>query len=85
MLYEIIMTGAQCDHCKKDWYDEHNGWCCMSNDSSMDTVLMEEYWAIGNEGANEGKDGEHYCPDCYSFDDMDKFILDSSRKNKYKR
>lgn len=84
MLHEIKMTGAKCDHCKKDWYDDHNGWCCMSDDSSMETVLMEEGWHKGDESCNEGKDWEHYCPDCYSYDDDDNFILDSSRKDKYK-
>ena len=83
MLHEIKMTGAKCDHCKKDWYDDHNNWICMSDYSSMETVLMEEGWHKGDSDDNEGIDGEHYCPECFSFGDNDEFILSEERKDKY--
>ena len=83
MLHEIKMTGAQCDHCRKDWYDNHNGWICMNTEEGMESVLMDEGWHTGDSANKEGIDGEHYCNDCWSYDDNDNFILDKSRKDKF--
>lgn len=83
MIQEVKMYSAKCDHCKNDWYDDHNGWCAMSDETSMQNVLNEEGWHTGDEKYNEGIDGEHYCPECWSYDDEDKFILREDRKDKY--
>jgi len=83
MLYGIRMTSAKCDICKKEWRDYNHGWTCMNDDSSMESVLYDDDWHKGDESCNEGRDGEHYCPECYKFDDNDNFVLDRDRKDKY--
>jgi len=84
MIYEVKMYGAQCDHCKKEWYDDHNSWTAMSDESAMDSVLNDEGWLRGDEKIGEGKDDEHYCPECWSYDDNDNLILAENRKDKHK-
>ena len=83
MINEVTMYGATCDHCKNDWYDDHNGWAAMSDESTMKNQLSEDGWAKGDSKSNEGNDGEHYCPDCFEYDDDDNFILKPERKDKY--
>lgn len=84
MINEVKMYGASCDHCKNDWYDEHNGWYVMNDETAMKDVLSEEDWVSGDESDNKGIDGEHYCPDCFEYDDDDNFVLKPERKDKYK-
>lgn len=83
MIRKVEMYGVQCDHCKKDWYDDHNGWTVMPDETSMDSTLDEEGWHRGGMCNNGGKDGEYYCDKCWSYDDDDNFILAKDRKNKY--
>lgn len=83
MIQEVTMYGATCDHCQKDWYDDHNGWCAMSDESSMKNTLSDEGWHSGDESMSEGIDGEYYCPECWSYDDDDNFVLETARKDKY--
>jgi hypothetical protein len=85
MIKQIIMFGAQCDNCKKEWYDDHNGFIAMNDESSIETVLMESEWIKGDEKFKEGKNNEHYCPECYGYDDNDDFILLKSRKNNHEK
>ena len=81
MINQVAMYSATCDHCKNSWYDEHNGWVAMTDKPSMETVLNEEGWISGNTSLKEGVDGEHYCPECFEYDDEDNFILKPERKN----
>lgn len=85
MIREIKMFGAVCDHCKKQWEDDHNGWIATVDEQSIKQIISDENWHIGDAKLNEGKDGEHYCPECWQYDDDDNFILDPLRKNKYKK
>ena len=82
MINTIEMFSATCDHCKTDWYDDHNGWCAMSDETTMKNTLSECDWHFGDD--DEGVNGEHYCPECYEYDDDDNFILKSERKDKFK-
>ena len=77
MIKEVTMYSATCDHCKKHWHDDDNGWCAMSDESSLEFVLEEEGWHFGD--GDEGVDGEHYCPECWGYDDDNNFVLTKSR------
>jgi hypothetical protein len=83
MIQEVIMWGAVCDHCKKEWEGEVNGWTATKYMSTIELILGDEGWAFGDESINEGKDGEIYCPDCFEYDDEDNFELKVERKNKH--
>ena len=83
MIQEVTMFSAFCDHCKKEWKWELNGWTATKYMSAIEQILGDEGWAFGEEGENMGKDGEVFCPDCFSFHDDDSFFLIESRKNKH--
>lgn len=70
------MISAKCDNCKNNWYNDHYGWMCVTDESSMESMLDDDEWY-------KGENGKHYCPECYSFDDDDNFVLDETRKDKF--
>lgn len=80
MIHEVTMYGAICDHCKKSWHNDNFGWVAMSDECSIKSALSDDEWHFGDTSQSEGKDGEHYCPECYYFDDEDVFHLKQERK-----
>lgn len=64
MIKEITMYGAQCNHCKKDWYSEYNDWVAMNDKGSIQEILSDEGWFE-----------DKYCPKCWSIDEEDNIIL----------
>ena len=78
------MYGAICDHCKKEWYDDCNGWIAMSDENTMKSTLSEEGWYCEDEVEKEGKNGGQYCNECWHYDDDDNFVLKQNRKDIYK-
>jgi len=74
MIKKVEMYTVACDHCKKDIGSEQD-YSCWNDDTYAEQNAMESDWI---------KDGiDHYCTDCYSYDDNDVFVLDESRKNKH--
>ena len=63
-MYECV-----CDNCGEAWRDDHNGWCAMTDESSMNSAISEDDGWLEHEG-------KHYCHKCITgFDDNDKIIL----------
>lgn len=82
MINEVKMFGATCDNCGKEWQDENMGWCAMNDEGAIKEQLDNCGWHEGDTNSNEGKDGEHYCPSCFMFDDNDVFILKAKEDGK---
>lgn len=80
MIHKVTMYSATCDNCNKKWSDEHYGWTALSDELSMENILNEEGWHMGDEENNEGVNFECYCPDCWSYDDNDNFVLSKKQK-----
>ena len=71
MIKEVKMFTIICDNCKID-ANEDSEFSCYNERQYMEDVAKESNW-IENEG-------NHYCPDCYSFDDNDELVINLSRK-----
>ncbi|MFY7937459.1 MAG: hypothetical protein ACOVOQ_08780 [Flavobacterium sp.] len=66
MIKEITMYTAICDGCGKDVHEgcEISAW---GDKGYVEEVVMEADWI------REG--GEHYCTDCFKYDDDDNLII----------
>lgn len=69
MIIEKKMYGCKCDNCGEEWADDWNGWIAFTDQSSMDqNVRDDDLW-------HTTKDGKHYCPNCFCFDDDDNLVI----------
>lgn len=67
MISEVTFYAATCDNCKKEWFNDHFGWSAMNDEISILEMLSDDEWeCIGD---------NHYCPDCYEYDDNDELII----------
>jgi len=73
MLKEIPMYTVICDGCGKDSNADADfaAWGCKMYAS--DVAMEADYIREGD---------EHYCPDCYSYDDEDNLVLKSKSNDK---
>jgi hypothetical protein len=70
MVKEVIMYTIVCDGCGKDVneYSEYSGW----NDKGYNEEIRQE--------ANwEKVDDEHYCTDCFEYDDDDNLVIKNKK------
>jgi hypothetical protein len=65
-IEKVQMFTVVCDNCKKS-ADENTMYSCWNDINTAQDIAMEAYYI--KEGDN------HYCPDCYSYDDNDILIL----------
>lgn len=65
------MYVANCDNCKIDC--EYGEWSCVGDESTA------EEWARDAEWHTDGVN--HYCPNCWSYDDNDQIVIDTQRTN----
>jgi hypothetical protein len=71
MIKEIEMYTVICDGCGKD-SNEHApyaAWGCKQH--ALDIAMEADYLIEGD---------EHYCPDCYEYDDEDNLILHNKKE-----
>jgi len=73
MLKEIPMYTVICDGCGKDSNEdaEYSAWGCKTYASD---VAMEADFI--------SQEDEHYCPDCYSYDDDDNLVIKNKSEDK---
>lgn len=66
MLKEVKMFTIICDGCGKDVNDDtdYSGW---DDESYVDDIRQEADWEKVND--------QHYCTDCYEYDDDDELII----------
>ena len=74
MIKEITMYTAICDGCGKDVHEgcEISAW---GDKGYVEEVVMEADWI------REG--GEHYCTDCFKYDDDDNLIISKKDSKSY--
>lgn len=72
MILKIDMYTVQCDNCKctsGDYPNDYSAW----ND---EYVAVEDALNLGWEKYNNN----HYCPECYEYDDEDNLVVKIERK-----
>jgi hypothetical protein len=71
MIQEVTMFTIICDGCGKDVFDgtEYSG---FDYEPYVVDVAIEGNWHV--------EDGEHYCTDCYEYDDEDNLIIKGGNK-----
>jgi hypothetical protein len=66
MKVEVKMYTVECDLCKNQHIDDHNGFVGWTEyerarESAMDSDWLEDW--------RQGCEQKHYCPECYSLND----------------
>jgi len=74
MVVEVKMFTVVCDNCKKDIGSEDE-YSCWNDDNYAESNASDSDWLKLNT--------LHYCPECYSYDDNDAFVLAADRKDKH--
>lgn len=74
-LQKVEMHTVICDNCQMD-IGMYNEYSCWNDENYAEENAMESDW--------HRQEDKHYCPDCYTYDDDDNFILVEERKDKYK-
>lgn len=69
-IEKVEMFTVVCDNCKES-ADEGSDYSCWNDENGAKDVAMESGFI--NENEND------YCPKCYSYNDEDELIIDSSR------
>lgn len=70
MIKEVTMYTVVCDSCGKDLLknEEYSAW----NDARyVEDIAIEDNWSK--------QDDNHYCPDCYEYDDDDNLIVNPKK------
>ena len=70
MIKELTMYTVVCDNCGAD-SNEGGEYSCWTEKSVAEDMAMDSDWI--KEGSN------HYCPDCYTYDDNDKLVINLNR------
>lgn len=65
------MFTIKCDNCGKLFEDSHQGFCAWTTESGAWENASDSGWI-------RDKEGVHYCPDCYFFDDDDNLVLNQT-------
>ena len=71
MIKEVKMFTIKCDGCGKD-VNENTGYSCWSEKSYLEEIAYDSDW--------KKVDKEHYCTDCYDYDDNDELITNKKEK-----
>lgn len=70
MIQEVKMFTVVCDNCGED-IGATSEYSCWNDEFYAEEKAMDSDWH------REGD--KHYCPDCFSHDDDDNLIIDSTR------
>jgi len=73
MKKQVEMFTVQCDNCKKDFEEDYNGCSCWGDFDDAWENASDSNWIYGDDFDT------HYCPECYSYNDEDKLIVDKAR------
>ena len=72
MIKSVEMYTVICDGCGKD-SNENNHFSVWSCEMYAQDIAMEEGWVFEND--------EHYCTDCFEYDDDDNLIIHKGGNN----
>lgn len=70
MVLEVMMYTIVCDGCGKDVNEgsEYSGW---NEENYVEEIRQEADW--------EKVDDEHYCTDCFEYDDDDNLVIKNKK------
>lgn len=68
---KVNMFTVICDNCGED-IGVNQEYSCFGDDSCAEENAMESDWIKQN--------GNHYCTECYSYNDDDELVIDEKRK-----
>ncbi len=71
-IKKVEMFTVVCDNCKLDIGTDAE-YSCWNDELYTETVAMESDWIK--------EEHNHYCPDCYEYDDDDNLIIKIERKD----
>lgn len=71
MLKEVKMFTVICDNCGAD-SNKGSEYSCWGDSSNAEDIAADSDWHFESD--------KHYCPNCFSFDDNDKLVIDPIRK-----
>lgn len=71
MKREMKMYTVECDLCKSQFIDKHNGFVGWTDYEGARETAMDSGWL---ENWQQGEEQKHYCPDCYMINDEDEVI-----------
>jgi hypothetical protein len=66
MLKEVKMFTIVCDNCGCD-VNADSDYSCWNDENCVEEIRQEAGWVK--------YDDEHYCPDCFEYDDEDELII----------
>ena len=66
MIKEVKMYTVICDNCGID-VNESEEISCWGDEGYAEDCAMEADWIQ--------EDGNHYCPDCFEYDDEDNLVI----------
>lgn len=72
MILKVDMYTVQCDNCKctsGDYPSEYSAW---NDKNGAEEEAMESGWTR--------EEDNHYCPECYEYDDEDNLVVKKERK-----
>lgn len=75
MIQEVKMYTIICDNCGKN-VNEGNEITCWSDKGYAEDSAMESDWIK--------EDGNHYCADCFEYDDEDNLVIKGGNNEKQK-
>lgn len=70
MIKEITIYTVVCDGCGKD-VNEHADYSGWDNKDFTESIAKESDWIK--------EDDNHFCPDCYEYDDDDNLIIKNKK------
>lgn len=75
MLKKVEMYTVVCDNCGED-IGVTQEYSCWNDENYVKTNALESEWVK--------KDGKHYCPKCYSYDEDDNLVLRAVENSQHK-
>ena len=66
MIKEVKMFTVICDNCGKDCF-ENQEYSCWGDELYAEDIAIEAGYLK--------EDDEHYCQDCFSYDENDKLVI----------
>jgi hypothetical protein len=78
MIYPVTMYAGKCDCCGCEIRLGGGDYTALSDKMQVEEEMANSDWKIGD--GKEVHSGEHYCSDCYYYDDEDNFWINESRR-----
>jgi hypothetical protein len=82
MIYPVTMYSGRCDCCGCEIRLGGGEFTAYTDKGYVEEEMANSDWKIGD--GKEVHSGEHYCFDCWYYDDNDFFCINESRRDIHK-